>query len=789
MPLPGRKLIENISTSTSYLGIKFFLNKLNRDIPLFKFLVLQLLTIILNNHIQIPFIILLSLLTLAMILSVRRYYFLTIPIIVICIILLRCQLVTLEYFDNEFEISDQPLLVKYVAGTGLNQKLSLGLPSLKGDILLSQKEAGQNFFPGDTLWMSGILIIPEYPTNPGQFNYRQYLHQKGITSILVKGEINRFSKGPWSFGRSFANWRLYAAETINKYVDEPFSGIVKGLIIGDRLDIDEDIKKRFMDIGIVHILAVSGLHVGYIYLILSLSGMILRMPPKAVFIFISIGLILYMGLTGFTVSVVRAGIMAILYSWGKMREKNMNPWNIVIFSAIFVLYLNPTQYNSPGFLLSYGAVSGILFSFSRLVKLLCLVPFIKSARSNKYIRGLIDIILVTISAQVGTLIPSSLFFHTIPVWGILANLFIVFLSGIAVISGILTVITNILPDIIPDLFGEAAWFTLFVMNHISLFISDLPFRHIYLGEIPFILMCFIFISLLLWISSINKNSMKLAIFSTLLILNIFIWKSMIYIDSVKFWFLDVGQGDACVIIDGKNTILIDAGYAGFGKDYGKFAIIPFLKSEGINQLDLAVMTHPHADHIGGFRSILEDITIKTFWDTHNDYQSSLYNAIKVKCSEKNIPIDYPNPGNIYQIGRIKITILYPNESLSKSVHNINNASIVFRIDVDNDSFLFTGDMEKEGERFLYNLDEIKKVDLIKLGHHGSITSSTEKLCEEVRAKFGIVSLGKNNKYGHPSTVILERWKAVNTHLYRTDLKGAILVESDGNGLRLSTVKK
>ncbi|MBT3250969.1 MAG: DNA internalization-related competence protein ComEC/Rec2 [Candidatus Marinimicrobia bacterium] len=754
-----------------------------------KFLILQIMAILFANHFIIPIFSLIIIIILSVILSTSRYYILTIPVIVVSIISLRCQLVALDYFEDEIEIIDQPLIVKYVAGTGINQKLTLGLTSLNGDIIFSRKEAGQNFLPGDTLWMSGILIIPDYPTNPGQFNYRQYLLQKGITSILVKGEINRFSEGPWSLGRLFTNWRFYAGETINKNVDEPFSGIVKGLIIGDRLDIDDGIKKRFMDIGIVHILAVSGLHVGYIYLILSLTGKILRMPPKAVFIFISIGLIFYMGLTGFTVSVIRAGIMAILYSWGKMREKNINPWNIVIFSAIFVLYLNPYQYDSPGFLLSYGAVSGILFSYSRLVNLICLVPLLKRSRSNKFIRGVIDLVLVTISAQVGTLIPSSVFFHTIPVWGILANLLIVFLSGIAVISGILTVLTNALSSIIPDLFGETAWFTLFIMNHISMFISDLPFRHIYLGEIPLILMSLIFITILLWISSINIKVLKLAIFSTLMILNIFMWKSMIYIDSVKFWFLDVGQGDACVIIDGKNTILIDAGYAGFGKDYGKYAILPFLKSEGINQLDLAVMTHPHADHIGGFRSIMKDIEVKAVWDTRNDYQSSLYDAIKLKCVEDEIPIDYPEPGNIYQIGRIRITILYPNESLSKSVHNINNASIVFRIDVDKDSFLFTGDIEKEGERYLYKLDEIKNVDLIKLGHHGSITSSTEKLCQLVRARFGIVSLGKNNKYGHPSIDVLERWESVDTYLYRTDLRGAVLAETDGKGLRLTAMKK
>ena len=174
MPFPGKKLIENTSTSNSYLGIIIFLKKLNRDIPLLKFFILQIIAIFFANHFIIPFAILLIIILLSVILSTSRYYFLIIPVLVVSIIMLRCQLVTLDYFEDEIEIINQPLIVKYVAGTGINQKLTIGLPSLNGDIIFSRKEEGPNVLPGDTLWMSGILIIPENPTNQCQFNYRQY---------------------------------------------------------------------------------------------------------------------------------------------------------------------------------------------------------------------------------------------------------------------------------------------------------------------------------------------------------------------------------------------------------------------------------------------------------------------------------------------------------------------------------------------------------------------------------------------------------------------------------------
>jgi len=326
------------------------------------------------------------------------------------------------------------------------------------------------------------------------------------------------------------------------------------------------------------------------------------------------------------------------------------------------------------------------------------------------------------------------------------------------------------------------------MDRLSILISHLPHKQILFGRMSIVMILLIFVTILLWLQASEKKYFRISVIMSLLILNILIWKSMLWSDPVTFWILDVGQGDACVIEDGENSIIIDAGYAGFGRDNGKNIILPFLKKRGIRKLDLAVFSHPHSDHIGGFYTIFKEIEIKAVWDTRNCYKSSLYQAIQVRCDTDSIPVMFPQPGEIYGLGRLRMTILYPGDQIAGNVSNINNASLVIRIDIGNDSFLMTGDMEEEGENYLYNMDEIHDIDVIKLGHHGSITSSTDKFCQFVHARYGVISVGQKNKYGHPSTEIIRRWQSRNTRILRTDKDGAVRFETRGKGVRVSTMK-
>ena len=216
-------------------------------------------------------------------------------------------------------------------------------------------------------------------------------------------------------------------------------------------------------------------------------------------------------------------------------------------------------------------------------------------------------------------------------------------------------------------------------------------------------------------------------------------------------------------------------------------LLPYLVSEGITDIDLLILSHPHSDHIGGATSIINSIPIKRIWDTYSDYHSQLYDRVLVLCREKQIELHHADPGEIYQIGELKISYLYPTEKIGYSSNNVNNSSITLKIDHGDNSVLFVGDIEKEGESWLVKIPKIIESDVIKIGHHGSRTSSTIQFCNSVSAKYGIISVGKNNKFNHPSDLILKRWDSIGTQLFRTDQSGAVTLLSDGHSIKVNTM--
>jgi len=711
----------------------------------------------------------------------------TFPIIVICLMMVRwviTQPAISHGAPTDTRISG---VVEWIKPSASGNRLKLVSISDRRYTFIFTDRHKKSVLPGDSLILSGTLVRPDPPRNPGQYDYRKYLQQQGISGILTKGEILGITHGRWSFTRQFYQIKNRVKLIIEQFVDPPFSGVMTGLILGDRSGIDDELKDRFQEIGVIHILAVSGLHVGYIYLILSFLATGLNIRGKGQFWVVTCGLCFYMGLTGFTTSVIRASLMAILYSWGKMREKSISTWNIISGVAVIILAVDPMQLFTPGFLLSFGAVWGILFTYPRLKQLDSHFPRWESMRKNRAIRTVTDLIMVTTGAQIGTFIPVALYFKFFPVWGFLANLLIVFLAGLAVISGILTIITSFLVTGFASILGDAGWGILWTVNKFGELIYLLPFRKLPLGGLSTIAVIVLFLLLVFWIWSVGKYLMDKAISLTLLFTCTLVWSSVFTPDRVTITFLDVDQGDSCVIQNGNHTILVDAGYGGFGRDMGKSVILPFLRHEGITHIDLLVMSHPHSDHIGGVPAVLESIPVRTIWDSYSDYRSQVYLRIQELSDQKRIAVEQVRPGEIYQLGTMTLTCIYPSKRIGENVRNINNASIVFRLDHGKNSVLFVGDLEDEGEDRVSKLKTVDHMDVIKIGHHGSITSSSDKFCKKVQPSVGIISLGRDNKFGHPSQTVIQRWEHVGTNLYRTDQTGAVTLVSDGRDIQLFTM--
>jgi len=246
--------------------------------------------------------------------------------------------------------------------------------------------------------------------------------------------------------------------------------------------------------------------------------------------------------------------------------------------------------------------------------------------------------------------------------------------------------------------------------------------------------------------------------------------------NLKIHYIDVGQGDSELIqVYGKN-ILIDAGTS------DKKAL-DYLKSIGITTIDYAIATHPHEDHIGSMDDVIKAFNIGTFYapkaTTTTKTFSNMLNALK----SKNIQMTVPKVGDVVTIGNATLTFLAPN---SDKYDDLNNYSIVCKLKYGNNSFIFMGDAEdiSEGEMLQKQLDI--QADVLKVGHHGSHSSTTQAFLDKVNPKYAIISCGKDNDYGHPHKETIDKLNAKNINVFRTDLEGTIIATSNGNDITFNT---
>lgn len=253
---------------------------------------------------------------------------------------------------------------------------------------------------------------------------------------------------------------------------------------------------------------------------------------------------------------------------------------------------------------------------------------------------------------------------------------------------------------------------------------------------------------------------------------------------LKVHFIDVGQGDATLIqqINQDNTynMLIDAGNNGDGE-----YLVEYLKDQGVKTLDYIIGTHPHSDHIGGLDDVIKGFQVGAIIMPKVMANTRTFEEVMEAVSDKGLSITSPVPGTSYPLGEAEFTILAPN---SDDYASLNDYSIANRIVFGSNSFIFTGDAEALSEEEILNNFNKRDLasDVFKLAHHGSSTSNTEDFLEAINPSYGIISCGQDNSYGHPHREIMAQLKARNILVFRTDLHGTIVINSDGKDISIET---
>lgn len=255
------------------------------------------------------------------------------------------------------------------------------------------------------------------------------------------------------------------------------------------------------------------------------------------------------------------------------------------------------------------------------------------------------------------------------------------------------------------------------------------------------------------------------------------------LDTVKLHFIDVGQGDSAFIeLNDNRTMLIDAGESEYGA-----TVISYIKKLGYSKIDFVVATHPHSDHIGGMEEVIKAFDIGSVYMPKASNNTKTFEGLLTAIQNKGLKINTAKNGvKIIDEQDICIDVLSP---VSDSYSNLNNYSVVLKITYKDNKFLFTGDAEADAES---EISADISCDLIKVGHHGSNTSSGSAFVKRTKAKYAVISCGEDNKYGHPHKEILERWQNTGAQIYRTDINGTVIATSDGKSITISceeTVKE
>ncbi len=639
-----------------------------------------------------------------------------------------------------------------------------------------------DIFPGNFIALEGDYRKGRDARNPGEFDYNRYLQQRGISATVVVDDANKIKildREKSLLKSVIFEIRKSIAQMIDELHENNTAGLLKGLLLADRSDITEETKTMFINSGVIHVLAVSGLHVGFITVIfLFLFG---RFNVKLKIFLTSAGLLFFLFLTGSPPSVFRATIMALTLLFAFLTNRDTNGINSLFLAAFIILLFNPNDLFHPGFQLSFAAV------FSILIVNPFFTDTIERYVKNDIFKNILLFIAVSLSAQLGTLPLTILYFGKVSLIAIAANIVVIPLIAIIVSNGILTVVLANFSFVTASIFSNASDALTNTLFYFVGFAGNLKFSYFRVTQftvIQLLVYYFFFFYLLYYMDKFSRLVSKVLLL-VLVAANTVLYFSLndtgLFPDEkLCILMIDVGQGDAVLIkFPNGKTYLIDAGDVLFGYDTGEKVILPLLDYLNISCVDVGLISHMDTDHYGGFVSLIKNKRVKRILKPAKDTTLSRDSRFEKYLRLEGIDVNYYSE-RIDSVSEVRLYYLNDLSNPKFQKWNVNEKSGCLLIAHGENEFLFTGDIGKKMEIHLISkFGKFLQADVFKVPHHGSNTSSSEQFIELVKPGISLISVGIQNRFKHPSVQVVERIKNSGSELFRTDLEGAILLISDG----------
>ncbi|WP_051236581.1 ComEC/Rec2 family competence protein [Paenibacillus pinihumi] len=714
---------------------------------------------------------------------------------------------------------------------------------------------------GDRIQATGELQLPAGATNFGGFDYRRYLHTKRIHWLFkVQGAqvVNTQPGSSWTLPALLGivdQARAWLGERLDRLYPGQHAGFMKGLVIGMREDMDPAQYQQFSGLGMSHILAVSGLHVGVFLYGLTLALRMFRLTKESTMNVLMAAVPVYVLLAGATPSVVRAGLMAVIGLMAAKRKMLKDGLHILAFAALVMLFIEPYMLENVSFQFSFLVTGGLILG----------VPPLRRAFPDwKRGQWVLDMTAVSIVAELISFPLTIYYFNSYNLLSLPANLLLVpVISSISLPLGTVSLLLSMLWQPL----GEAAaglaritntftFRTIEALDQISA--AKLVWPSPSAGWIAvWFFVVLLAIHCLAAIVSVRRQQYSArevvrgmarsdgelptqplgstrgtpgimraetgderqslwtrriqaaSIASLIIVLLIHAYHPGRWDKAAAIHFLDVGQGDAILIRtpQGRHILVDGGGTIKFGRlqeewkerrdpfEVGRKVVVPLLKKRGVQQIDLLVISHLDTDHIGGLQAVLESIPVNKLLWNGTVKPSSDAKKLLATALEKGIPVYQACTGTGLKLEpHVEFEVLWPRvpcmmdtyeDVRVKEVKDQNGSSVALLLKLYGRSLLLAGDMEAASEKFLLAglRDEQRSkgpIDLMKLSHHGSRTSTTEEWVQYWTPAAAFISVGRTNSYGHPHPTVTERLDKYGIFTLRTDLHGEIQIKiADG----------
>ena len=617
-----------------------------------------------------------------------------------------------------------------------NQK-NLQTLEIKGKerVLVQINDPKETYHLGDYIKVQGEFTIPNENRTENLFNYKTYLNRKNIYYIVKAKNIEIIKNN--------RNILYKLKDIIKQHLGN--SPYLNTFLIGDKSYLSKNVIRSYQENGISHLFAISGMHISILAGIL--EKLLKRKTEEKRFLIIAIILWLYLLIVGFSPSILRGVLFYIFFSINRIWYFYIKPINIVILVTSISLLLKTEFIWDIGFQYSYLISLSLLLSKDYL-------------KENSYFLSLLKISFISFLVS----IPISIYhFYQVNLLGIIYNLF--YVPFVSIILFPMSILVFIFPFLNPIYEIMTT-----ILEETSLFLSEISIFKIVFKRINIIIYFIYMILILLFL--ILKQKRLLILYLVLLFFHTQIpfFENKNYIE-----FIDVGQGDSILLHYKRDNILLDTGASSENNTVFYNTLNPLLKSKGINKLTL-IISHGDDDHMGEAINLVNNFKVeKVIFNCgeFNDLEKELIEVLDKKHIKYYSCIKELNVDNnkLYFLQ----TEYYDNEN--------DNSNVIYT-ELNSYKFMFMGDAGVDKEKDILQNYNMSNIDVLKVGHHGSKTSSSKEFIDKVKPKYSIISVGKNNRYGHPNKEVLNNLE--NSKIYRTDQDGSIMFKIKNNKLQIET---